>query len=699
MRRTASDLEQRGAEGAVTARRFAGAAVLGTGAAFAVFLSLLLDGHWSLLQRKTFSALPDAQAHAFLAGRLDIPARVAGIEGIAIDGKTYQYFGPFPALLRLPVAAFTDRFDGRLTQISMLIAFVVAMAATARILWCVRMLGREDAAMGRGEWWAVVAFMLLAGCGSVLVFLASLADVYHEAALWGVALALAAFAGVMEFIKRPSGFRLAGASALAAAALLSRGSVGAGPVVALGVLFAASLWTRSRVAVGLPAGGGRRLVSSLGVACFVPIALYCAVNYAKFGSLVGVPFEQQVASKVYVNRMAALDANDGSLFGFRYVPTTLVQYFRPDAIRPSALLPWFDFPSEPTIIGDATFDRVDLVSSIPASMPALFGLAVVGIVAMVRRSSRGAFALLRAPVIGAACATIPTLGVAELAHRYMSDFVPLLMLLGSIGFASLLSIARRGNVGWALAGLASIAAVWSLGASIGLAVIYQHTVGVDLAQDDLRHFVEAQHSVYELFPGGVPPNVRRASGLPRSARRGDVVVIGECRAVYWYDDKQFGWRPLFRQPSEGEVRLSVRFPTGPPGSRQVLLATGPEGSGQVYAIRYLAPTRVVVEFLVQGRFKMWSKGRPFTVVAGRRYTVDVALDARIGQADVWVDGRRVYSLGGLLQLAGRQPVRYLRPIDKATIGKTTLHVGARPFEGSIRKLPPATTSLCSSGDR
>ena len=42
-----------------------------------------------------------------------MPESVLGIEGYEHDGNSYMYFGPAPALLRLPAAAVTDSLDGR----------------------------------------------------------------------------------------------------------------------------------------------------------------------------------------------------------------------------------------------------------------------------------------------------------------------------------------------------------------------------------------------------------------------------------------------------------------------------------------------------------------------------------------------------------------------------------------------------------
>ena len=49
-----------------------------------------------------------------------------------------MYFGPFPALLRIPVLLVTHDFDGRMTLVSMGIAWTVFAVMAARLLWLVR---------------------------------------------------------------------------------------------------------------------------------------------------------------------------------------------------------------------------------------------------------------------------------------------------------------------------------------------------------------------------------------------------------------------------------------------------------------------------------------------------------------------------------------------------------------------------------
>jgi hypothetical protein len=692
------------------ASRFASASTIGSAGGLLVFLALLLNGHWSLLQRRQFSDFPDAQAHALLAGHWNVPAHVVGIEGITVNGKSYEYFGPVPALLRLPVAVFTHRFDGRLTQISMLLALGVALWAVAVLVWQVRgMRQGPEASLGRAEWWAVAAFMFVAGGGSVLLFLGSRADVYHEAELWGATLALGAFALVLRYLAAPTGGRLALAGVAATLALLARASVGSGPVIALGVLFLCSLLPTTRRLVALPEALALKRTAGLACACALPVLLYMAINAAKFGSPVSIPFDKQVVSHIYVARQSALAANGGSLFGLRYIPTTLFQYFRPDAIRPSSLLPWLQFPGRPAIVGGATFDQVDLTSSIPASMPALFALACAGLVALLVPLRDSVFVRLRAVALGAALATASTLAVAEIAQRYVSDFVPLLVVLAVAGFETLVWWCRsagagcRGRNALLWSGLGLLAA-WSVAASGALGIVYQNTTGPDLTTQRLSDFVATQYSVHDAVPGGAPPHVRRGPSeirhLPAAGQRGDVFVVGRCDAVYWYSGTELAWRPLYRAPEQGERSFAVRFPSGRAGERHVLLSDGLPGHRQVVAVQYVTPTRVRFQFLVEGRFKGWSSGTVRTIDPRRTYRVTIAIDPRVGQAGVSLDGDTAYSLSGLLQLAGRPTVQYLEPVTAPTLGRAARPLPATlPFRGTIVPIRVDRPTLCKELER
>jgi hypothetical protein len=193
-----------------------------------VFVVVLCGGHASLLQRApAASDFFDAQAHSLLELRWDVPASTLDIEGFVVHGRTFEYFGPLPALLRLPVAAVTDALDGRLGQLSMIAAFAVAMVFTFRIAARVRPLV-SDGPVSRRETWAVAAFVFVVGAGSVFIFLASRSWAYHESELWGAALALGAYEWIIAFAGRPSRRHLTLAAGFTLLVMLVRGSVDRG---------------------------------------------------------------------------------------------------------------------------------------------------------------------------------------------------------------------------------------------------------------------------------------------------------------------------------------------------------------------------------------------------------------------------------------------------------------------------------------
>ena len=72
-------------------------------------------------------------------------------EGFAIDGKIHTYFGPLPALLRLPLLVVTHRFDDRLTGASMLVAFVVLAVSAYLLNRVVRAAVRPDSPRDQAE--------------------------------------------------------------------------------------------------------------------------------------------------------------------------------------------------------------------------------------------------------------------------------------------------------------------------------------------------------------------------------------------------------------------------------------------------------------------------------------------------------------------------------------------------------------------
>jgi hypothetical protein len=513
-------------------RSFARATAVGGGLAAVVFTWMCSVGRLDLLQSHFLDSIYDSQARALLSGHWDIPRAQLGFEAFVIGNKTYTYLGPWPTVLRMPVQLFTHQFDGRLTQLSLLLAFAVFMVGSARVLWRVRELARGDAAMDRLERVAVATFMLVVGAGSVVLFLASRPVIYHEAELWGSAWAICAFAAILELGLRPTGRAVLWSGVFTGLALLTRGSVGLAPLVALGLVFADRLlraWRR-RANQSDREGAARLYLGPLAAAVVVPLGLYAYVNYARFGTLFSLPISKQIATTIDPIRPGIFAANNGGMFAPKYLPTDLVALLRPDAIAFTRVFPWITFPARAHVVGDIRFAAIDPSSSLPASMPFLFALGAIGVVALFRRT----YAPLRVLAVGGLVGGFGVVTIPFINERYLSDFMPLVVVTAAAGMYLVLDTALRFKR-TVLVGFAVLAA-FSLAANFALSLLYQRAYSPFTGDRERAAFVRFQHDA----PGGSYMSVHRGDTLPRVLPGGTLFVLGDCDAVYWSDGKD--WR-------------------------------------------------------------------------------------------------------------------------------------------------------------
>lgn len=626
--------------------RFAWAALLGSLIALGLFVALLAGPGPDLLDDNgLLGSFYDVQAQALLDGHLYVEPEEVSFEGFRIDGRTHIYFGMVPTLLRLPVLALTDGLDGRLTQLSMLLAFCVLLASSAWLHWLVRQRVRPDAAVERAD--QIASFLLQVAVGAgVPLYLAGRSVVYHEAEMWGAALAVAAIAAVVGLAAKPSPSRIAWAGLLAALAVSARFSVGLGPVLALAVLgagFAARLWSTrrgGRLAELLgsfgpqgPYRGGGRTLALLAAVVLVSLAPHAAVNTARFGTPFGIPIAKQVHSKDEPSRRAALAANNGTIFGLKFVPTTLLQAVRPDAVGRVRAFPFVGLPTEPaTVIGEVRFDTIEPSLSAPTSMPALCALMLVGLVPLARRRAlRPLLAVLLATASGFAL----TLTIAFVTTRYLADLLPFLVLGGAIGLQAVLEgTSRRGLV---LGGLAALTAV-AIAVNGGAGLISQRLL-YEATEEERAAFVRTQDDI-DRFLGRRPSGILAGQELPvpASGDPGDLFVLDRCASLH-VQGLQRDWLPVERTERAGVHRLRVRFPRSTESTPEALLTIGTGSRRVVVGSRgSAAGTTIAVRV---GR-RTVDVSRPLSLPPSRPVDVVVSLDFFSGAWFTAVDvgGRR-----------------------------------------------------------
>jgi hypothetical protein len=653
----------------------------------AAYLGVLTVGRADLLQVHYFDDFYDAQARSLMQGRLDVPAEVPGFEGFLVDGKTYIYFGPVPALLRIPVLAVTDRFDGRLTTLSMLLAAVVLAVASFRLFCSLRGLVRGHDPVGRREPLVagLVAVVVLAGPS---FFLASEAVVYHEATTWGLALSVAGFDAIARWQRRPTARRLVVASLLTTAAVLSRQTLGLGPLVALALSALAVTLSQSR---RLRPDGGLRAAWSTAlrsttllacaVACALPVIAAVGLNYAKFGTLVSPPSDKHTFSRLDENRREVLAANDGSLFGLEFAPTTLKQYFRPDGIDLRLDLPWIDFPRlGPSLVGDARFDKLDWTSSVPASAPAFTALSLLTLAWAVRtRRQRVGGPWLGPLAAGAVAGGLGVIAFGYIANRYLSDLFPVVLIPGLVGVHLLVrgwprrSVRRRRL---AAVGLGSLALLGVL-VNVALALEYQRERAPNVPESlraqwsGLRASLPGSYEPLEVSP--------QAPWLPESAFDSRLAVVGECDGLYLRLEDE--WRGVERGPAVDVYDLRVDLDTLPVDERVPLVTLGEGPSETVVAIRRVGDGQVRVDVSrPTGTSGGWSLGIPATLSG----TVTMRVDADFRERDRWV------SVGATVLHGGPLPTDTETPdLGRAPAG----YGSATRFPGDIELVAPEL-SLC-----
>lgn len=681
------------------------------------FMWLVTAGSWNPLQGAYFDDFFDHQARSFLDGRWDVPSWAVGFEGFRNDGKTYIYFGPWPALLRLPLLAVTDRFDGQLTVLSMTLAMIVLAVAAHRLSTTLRAVVRGPAPVTRREAVATAGLAVAVLAGPAL-WLGSGAVVYHEATLWGLAFAVAAYDAVARWLMHPTTGRLVAVGLLAAGVLLSRQSIGVGVLAGLVLVTVAAdrrlaVWRRWRRAPTgpdpAPAGangdhvsgdatpgesspaGAAGATGGVGTVRLVAMCAGLAVvsvipNLARFGTLVHPSIESQVASEVFEDRREFLEANDGAIFGPQFVPTTLLQYVRPDAFDVRSQFPWIDYPrAGPHVVGDVTFDDLEWTSSVPVTMPALVVLAVPGAAWIIRgRARRRGHAWLGPLWAGSLAGGLGAVTIGYVAHRYLADLVPIVLLPALVGAHVIADRAPARLSGRRRAGLATLGLLVAFGywANVGLAIEHQHERGKVVLEERRAQLVLWRTSL----PGPQAPVVRVERDypfLPPGSGDGTLAVAGECDGLYVRvgDD----WRGVSRGPGAGvfDLRVDVDALGGVPvGHRAPLLALGSGDDASTVTITRLHNGLVRVD--VSGpRVRNWAAGRPVEL-AGET-TIRVVADPRAVDRNITTD-RTVLNTAPIGNFAARPSVGELgraEPDPGPLVARYPGAIELLPFDRSV----------------
>lgn len=543
-------------ESAVSRRRYVVAILVGAAVAAVPFCWTLwsLWGSPSFLRTTTYeSNFYDLQTRAMFHGHLWLAHGAIGIEAFVHRGHEYTYFGLFPSIIRMPILAFTNSFDGKLTGPFILVAWIGSGIFTALLLWRVRVLVRGSAVMTlaeAGTYGVLVATVL---AGSVFMVLAATPFTFDEDIAWSICLTIGSMFALLGVLERPSWGRVAASFGLVLAANLNRVTTGWACVVGA-VLIAGWFWLRRS-----DRENRRWCIPMLGVG-LVPLVVGCAVNYSKFGMLFGVPSSEQVWTHVNAYRRSFLAANHNSEVGTNFITSDIVAYLRPDGLRFTSVFPYVTLPASPApALAGVLFDRRYRTASMTASMPLLFLLSCWGMVTAFRPRPVGRAALTRILLLAAGAGGAALFLWGYIAPRYLGDFVPFLALASAVAVADIWRRldGRSGRVRIGALAVISLLAAFSIVANVGMAV----TPNEEWNGAQVLGYVQAQKALSDASGHPLDSNVAQLHALPARAPADRLAVVGNCDGLYISNGEDYSTIPndLLQRSTWMTVELGHRF--------------------------------------------------------------------------------------------------------------------------------------------
>ena len=368
---------------------------------------LITRGTFEWGEREMLGSSYDSLARSLRHGSAEIRSEDIQWEAWGHGGRTFMYFGPFPALLRvLPDLLAPSRY-GLWSRPSSFLAFLLSLAAIVAIAR--RQLAENERIDARGRTVLFFATLAAVGLGSPLVVVASLANLYHEAILWGLCAALwgVFFAhGVLRDDEK-AWRSLTLLSAAAGAAILSRVTFGL-PLYALATGLALRLLVLQvrRDRQPLLSAAGRVALALLPAIAAGLFQLW--YNHARFGS----PFEFAPFATKGVD----------SAFHLSRIPSGALAYFRISPENFSLRVPFLTFAFPSVFRPELYLDLTNLVISPVLVSPWLVVALAGGAMLPGRPGERRLLALCAVPF---AVQWLLILAYYWLAYRFTTEFLPL----------------------------------------------------------------------------------------------------------------------------------------------------------------------------------------------------------------------------------------------------------------------------------
>ena len=433
-----------------------------------VFTWFVTDGTYEFFRPEMFGTFYEAQARSLLHGHWDVPRSSLSDEAFIYQGKSYGYFGPTPALMRLPLL-LTSLGEGQFSKLLLTLDFVLCLLGAYGLLCrAVRWFGSERPSPA-----AVTMLTANVGLGSTLFFLGSRAYVYHEAILCGATFAL--LAGYFTLVYAQT----ARLSAFFAALISGVLSIHSRPTSGLFALTFAGTVALLQAIRAMPECRLRHLGAA--ALCGVGAASFGLVSYLKFHTTEGMPLQYNVQyTPARLERMGGKPLSTHNLLfnlrgyffnrGVEFRPSfPFVFYLGHDAANYQGYLNDVHYVAQPTEVLKSI--RMDMTEPMAGPLSAMTGLSLLAMLGLLGAGLAAPAA--RGTILALALSALPfttlLLLAAVVSHRYTADFCPLLIIAAAFGVSFL--FARPGRVVWKI--FLTVVTGWSIVVTLALTLHFQ----------------------------------------------------------------------------------------------------------------------------------------------------------------------------------------------------------------------------------
>ena len=381
--------------------------------AFGILVATATRYDFNLFGMETGGLLFNDLAKSLLSGHAGVNARLAIGEGFYNGKETVVYFGPWPAIMRLPlIIAGLENLC--VSRISCILTFLVTTLSIRSILTQAQRIGARRAERSADTQNAFYLTLTLA-VGSPLLIILAWPSLFNEAILWALAGSMCAYQALFRIVfynERTARIYLQFAT-FAGITLLSRITF-AIPLFLVGAALIITHLYRCSFKVGT-----RSRLAALIIPACCATAVQGWYNYARYDSLLAFSPPGGIASYLKVSsfggewNLARIPANFMTYFGVRHSQlSSSFPYLRP---VPALYSP-------PEIFIQPGWWRED-VGTLPFVSPLIFVLFLLGLLAIGRIRSK----LALAGLVLFSLQPILILSYYAATPRYFAEFMPLIV--------------------------------------------------------------------------------------------------------------------------------------------------------------------------------------------------------------------------------------------------------------------------------